>query len=129
MIRRAPLPRRASPLKRSGKPSRYGVKRVEGSDGRSYASAWEREAMGELRLREKIGELRDLKFQVWFHLVVNGTRIESYIADATAVEKKSGKLLVFDAKRGLITSDYARKRKWMKAAHGIEIVELHAPRK
>jgi hypothetical protein len=117
------------------------VKRVEGSDGRSYASAWEREAMGWLRLRQKIGEIDALRFQVWFSLYIDcnaeafirceilglnakrpGIRIESYVADA--VFEEGGFIRIADAKHGLLTPEYRRKRTWM-AALGCAITELH----
>ena len=72
---------------------------------------------------EKAGAISDLKEQVSFALVVNGVTIERYVADFTYTE--DGKFTVADAKNGLITADFKRKRKWMKAAHGIEILELH----
>ena len=107
------------------KRSRYGVKRARTSDGRSYASAWERECAANLRLMEKAGAISDLKEQVSFALVVNGITIERYIADFVYTDKRTGLHVVADAKNGLITADYKRKRKWMKAAHGITITELH----
>ena len=109
--------------------SRYGVKRAVDGAGRSFASGWERTVAGELQLRERIGEIRDLRMQVWYHLEVAGVRIESYVADFVYFDVRLGREVVADAKRGLLTPDYRRKRKWMRAAHGIEILEITpAPR-
>jgi hypothetical protein len=116
--------RRTSPLKRS----RFGVARVKGSDGRSYGSAWEREACSLLRLRERVGEIRDLRFQVWFHLEIGGVRIESYVADAVYTDAATDAVVIVDAKNGLITDTYRRKRKWM-AATGRPITEMHKTRR
>lgn len=105
------------------KRSRYGVKRARTGDGRSYASKWERECAAKLRLLERAGKITDLQEQVRFHLRLNGVLIETYVADFTWTE--AGEPVVADAKAGLITIDYRRKRKWMKAHHGIEIREMH----
>jgi len=107
--------------------SRYGVKKAV-SGARSYASKWEAERGAELLLLESQGFVRNLRFQVWFHLVVNGHKIESYIADAVFVDVRTGKETIEDSKAGLITDTYRRKRKWM-AALGTPITEHHKPRK
>lgn len=111
------------------KKSRYGVAQVRArGEKRAFGSAAEAERGKELRLLEKAGVISDLKFQVPFHLVINAVRIETYIADSTYHDEK-GNFVVEDVKHGLITSNYARKCRWMRAANGIVIHEHHKPRK
>jgi hypothetical protein len=74
----------------------------------------------ELELLEQNGLIRDLQCQVKYELRIKGILIESYVADFVYLE--GGKTVVEDYK-GAITKDYRRKKKWMKAIHGIEITE------
>ena len=67
-----------------------------------------------------MGFISDLKLQVGFELITDGILIEKYIADFTYIE--NGEYVVEDTK-GKKTSDYKRKRKWMKNILGIEIKE------
>jgi len=107
--------------------SRYGVRKVkaEGARGtmRAYGSAGEAARAAVLRLLEERGLIRDLCYQVPFQLRVNSVLIETYIADFTYTRTDDGVDVVEDFKNGLITGDYKRKRRWMKAAHGITIYE------
>jgi len=69
----------------------------------------------------EVGQIYDLQLQVKFELKVNGVLIESYIADFTYYDQQSN-YIVEDTK-GFKTTDYKRKRKWMKNVFGIEIKE------
>lgn len=118
--------------------SRYGVKRVKDSTGREYQSKAEREGMAEFRLREKAGEITELREQVTFWLYIDrdeasgidglagvrcdalgkkasGTRIEGYRADVVWAERGDYRYHVGDFKSGLITPEFQRKARWMAA--------------
>ena len=94
--------------------SRYGVKRVRDGAG-CYGSRAERDRAAQLRLMEKAGLIRDLRFQVRFPLKVNGVTIETYIADAVYYDRETGEFCIEDTKNGLLTDTFKRKAKWMAA--------------
>lgn len=99
-------------------------------DGIWFRSKVEADRFCELRYAERAGEIRELKRQVRFELTggESGFVVERYCADFTYHEKQDG-AWVFIAedvkgKGAPLTSDYIRKRKWMRAVHGIEIREV-----
>lgn len=89
-------------------------------DGIYFRSTKEGKRYIQLRFKQKMGFISDLKLQVVFELITDGILIEKYIADFTYIE--NGEYVVEDTK-GKKTSDYKRKRKWMKNILGIEIKE------
>ena len=89
-------------------------------DGIYFRSTKEGKRYIQLRFKQKMGFISDLKLQVGFELITDGILIEKYIADFTYIE--NGEYVVEDTK-GKKTSDYKRKRKWMKNVLGIEIKE------
>ena len=91
-------------------------------DGIRFASKREAARYGELSMLEKVGEIKELKLQVKFELVKNGHLIESYYADFTYTDVRTGIYIVEDAK-GKRTATYLRKKKWMKNIFGIDIKE------
>lgn len=89
-------------------------------DGIFFRSTKEGNRYIELRFKQKMGLISELKLQVPFELIVEGILIEKYIADFTYIE--NGIFIVEDTK-GKKLSDYRRKKKWMKNIYGIEIKE------
>lgn len=93
-------------------------------DGQKFDSKWEAERFQQLKLMESAGEIRDLRAQVSFDLVVNGQLVCRYIADFVYV--RNGRRVVEDSKsKPTVTRLYKLKAKLMKAIHGIEIVEVY----
>jgi hypothetical protein len=103
------------------KPSKYGNKRTV-VDGITFASKREAKRYGELKMFERTGVIRELKLQVPFDVVLNGTKVCRYIADFAYIDFKE-RYIVEDAK-GKRTALYILKSKLMKAVLGIEIVEV-----
>ncbi len=124
----------ATQLKQMGKqpaakPSKYrNVKTTV--DGEVFDSKREAARWHELQLRERAGQIRNLRRQVGFllHAPVIGydgeaqgmAVVSSYIADF--VYREQGKLVVEDSK-GARTAIYRLKRKHMLIEHGIRIKE------
>ena len=90
-------------------------------DGITFDSKREAARWQALQLMQKAGEITDLERQVRYPIRVNGTEVCCYISDATY--RREGKLVVEDAK-GHRTRDYILKRKLMKAALGIDVIEV-----
>jgi len=91
-------------------------------DGIKFDSRKEARRYRELTLLAAAGELRDLKLQVPFDIVVNGKKVCSYRADFTYTDK-AGQFVVEDAK-GFKTPEYRLKKKLLDACLGIEIREV-----
>lgn len=84
-------------------------------DSRKEAARWI-----ELRLLEKARLISGLQRQVKYDLVVNGTKVCSYVADAVYIE--NGELVVEDTKSvATQTPVFRLKAKLMAAIHGIKI--------
>lgn len=99
--------------------NKYGAKRT--SNG--FASKRESKVAADLTLRQRIGEISELKFQVRFDLIPKIGKQQPcwYVADFTWME--GGLLHVGDAK-GMLTPVYRIKKKLMKWVHDIEIEEM-----
>ena len=69
--------------------NKYGAISTE-VDGIKFHSKKESVRYNELRLLEKAGEIKELKLQVKFELVKNGHLIESYYADFTYTDVRTG---------------------------------------
>lgn len=120
--------------------SKYRAEKVV-VDGELFDSKREARRWNELRLRERAGEIKNLKRQVKYVLLpaqrepdtkgkrggnVKGRVIErevSYYADFVYEDTFSGKLIVEDAK-GMRTDAYILKRKMLLYFHGIRIREV-----
>lgn len=99
--------------------SKYGNTRVE-IDGVSFDSKGEAAYWQQLKLRERAGEISDLKRQVTFRLDVNGQHVCRYIADYCHTE--GGRLVVTDFKSpASMTADFKLKKKLMLACLGIDV--------
>lgn len=91
-------------------------------DGQKFDSKWEAERFEQLKLLEAAGEIRDLRPQVPFPLLVGEELIGAYVADAVYVTS-DGKKVVEDAK-GCKTPLYRWKAKHFRAQYGFAITEV-----
>lgn len=110
-----PAPRKSG----RGRVSKYGNIRTEAA-GMKFDSRREAMRWMVLRLEERAGEIRDLKRQIVYPIVVNGLHICDYRADFVYV--KRGELVVEDSK-GFTTREYKLKAKLMLAVHGLTVLE------
>jgi hypothetical protein len=103
-------------------------------DGITFDSKFEAHRWTELRLEEKAGTIRRLERQRPFAIVINDFPVCTYIADFVyerEIQFASGsswQRIVEDAK-GFRTEIYRLKKKLMRAALGVEILETRARRK
>ena len=106
--------------------SKYGAIRTT-VDGITFDSKGESIRYQQLKLLEAAGEIRDLKRQIKYPLVVNGVKIADYVADFRYVNSDDGAVVVEDFKsKATITPVYRLKKKFMLAIYGITILETHA---
>ena len=98
--------------------SKFGNRKTNGYDSKREAKRAE-----DLKLMEKLGLIKDLRFQVKFPLIPKqiGEQACGYVADFVYTE--NGQMIVEDAK-GFRTPVYAVKRKLMLKEHGIRIREV-----
>ena len=89
-------------------------------DGIRFDSKREAQYWGTLRMRERLGEIKDLQRQVKFGLTVNGQHVADYKADFTYFDVARECRIVADVK-GHETPEFKLKSKLMKACHGITI--------
>lgn len=95
------------------KPNKYRAKR-QTVDGLSFASKHEAKVYGELKLRERAGEITDLRLQPRYHLTINDTLICTYVGDFEFTE--AGRIVCVDAK-GMPTPAYTIKRTLFKVLY------------
>jgi hypothetical protein len=113
------------------RPNKYRNKPVRDEmTGKWFPSQKEYGRWRVLRIREIAGEVRHLKTQVAFLLVVNGVTVATYRADfvyeelqGTKGKKSSSWRRVVEDTKGVRTELYKLKRLLMKALYGIEILE------
>jgi len=89
-----------------------------------FASKAEAKRYGELLLRVRIGEIKNLGAQINYPLKINGVLIANYRADFVYKDYKTGVTVVEDVKASsnkAITDLFKIKAKLMGAIHGIEI--------
>lgn len=105
---------------------KYRNKKTE-LDGITFDSQAEARHYALLKIRERAGEISELKTQVKF-VLADSVRLYgrkrpavTYVADFTYIE--DGKLIVADVK-GMRTPLYILKRHLLMATHGIEILEV-----
>lgn len=106
------------------KPSKYGNTKVTDSSGAVHDSKKEFNRWEVLKLRERAGEITELRRQVPFALVVDGVLICQYIADFVYFD---GKAAVIEDVKSPITRkkpEYRLKLKLMQAIHKIQIIEV-----
>jgi hypothetical protein len=113
---------------------KYGNTKVR-LDGLAFDSKLEARRYQELSILQKSGEIRDLRTQVSYTIVVNGEKICRYVADFVYEKRRPVAVLwgtdwqwttvVEDCKsEATKTATYRLKKKLMKAVHGIAIVEV-----
>jgi Protein of unknown function (DUF1064) len=118
----------ADVLLRKPKPRRhkYNAKRTT-VDGQTFDSQHEAQWFCQLRIRERLGEIRHLRRQVRYPLIVNGVRVAYYQADAVYEERCNGRWIevIADCKSEATRQNrvYRLKRKIM-AALGHPIKEI-----
>lgn len=91
-------------------------------DGQKFDSKWEAERFQQLQLMAAVGEIRDLRAQVRFPLLVGDELIGAYVADAVYTTA-DGRKVVEDAK-GCKTPLYRWKAKHFRAQYGFAITEV-----
>lgn len=102
------------------KPSKYRNKPVI-VDNIRFASKREAAYYGELKMREKAGEVHDVQLQRRYVLAAqNGMLISVYVADFVYHDAVQNKTRVIDVK-GFMTREFVMKRRMMLAFHGIDV--------
>lgn len=96
-------------------------------DGIRFDSKKEALRYGELKLLEKAGEIRDLRLQPAFEIVINGIKVCTYKADFSY--KFKGHIdgrhpAVIEDVKGFKTPVYRLKKKLVEATYGIIITEV-----
>ena len=111
----------AAQEKCSTRRSKFNAKKTT-IDGIVFDSKFEAERYCILSVREKAKEISNLELQVPFDILVNEQKICTYVADFVYIE--DDKRVVEDAK-GVKTPEYRLKKKLMKAALDIDILETY----
>lgn len=110
------------------KHQKYRNRVTETADGR-FDSEAEYHHWCHLKIRQRVGEIKDLRRQVVFELapavVIQGRKRPAlrYVADMVYVE--DGETVVADVK-GAVTPEYRIKRHLMMSVHGISVREILA---
>lgn len=91
-------------------------------DGRRFASKREAARYVVLRLKERAGQIRNLRCQVPVPIVVNGETVTRWVADFVYEEAPEWRTIHEDCK-GYRTDLYKLKKKLVAVAAGIEIRE------
>lgn len=114
-----------SQASKKGRKSKYKAMR-EVVDGLKFDSKHEARVWCELRIKERAGEISNLRRQVPYQLYAS-TRdgaivgdVTVYVADFVYIDTATNEEVVADAK-GVITQTFALKKKMMKVCHNIEI--------
>ena len=104
-------------------PSKYRSRKTVLGD-LTFDSAKEARVWASLQLRERAGEIRGLKRQVRYRLMVNGCHVCSYVSDFVWTE--AGRVTVADCKSAMTRKlrEYRIKAKLFAALTGRPIVEL-----
>lgn len=93
-------------------------------NGQLYDSRREADRHGQLQLLEKNGEVRELRRQVKYVIVVNGVRICSYTADFVYLERRKDEWTeVVEDVKGYPNDRWPMKKKLMKAVLGVDVRE------
>jgi hypothetical protein len=106
------------------KKPKYRNTKIKTPDG-TFDSKREYERWAMQKVRQRAGEISNLRRQVKFNLrCQSGEIIARYWADIVYVEH--GQLVVEDVKSAITKKlpAYRLKKRWMKADHGIDIIEV-----
>lgn len=101
------------------KRSKYGNRKTV-VDGITFDSKREAAYYDELKQRERLGEVDDVKLQEPFVLSINGCLVCTYKADFVFYDIRERRRRVVDVK-GVKTKDFIIKQKLMRAVHGIDV--------
>lgn len=103
---------------------KYLNQRTTGADGVVHDAKGECERWEELKLLERAGQIRSLRRQVPFALVVSGVLVCTYIADF--VYEEGAATIVEDRKspRTRQLAAFRIKAKLMQAIHGLQVREI-----
>lgn len=102
--------------------SKFNAVRCE-ADGIFFDSKKERDRYQQLKLLERGREIKNLKLQPAFPLIVNGVKIGTYKADFGYDDMRADQEIVEDVK-GFKTPVYRLKKKLVAAIYGIEVREV-----
>lgn len=107
--------------------NKYRAKKIRTAEG-VFDSKAELARWNELKLLERAGEIKNLRRQVRYKMVINGVHVCDYIADADYWGRVKGDKfgLVVEDTKGVRTPLYRLKAKLMKAVHGVTITEVSA---
>ncbi len=108
-------------LSKKKKRLKYGNRIIKTPEG-NFASQWEHEYWGKLKLLARAGEIKHLAKQVKYKLRFNGVHIAEYIADFV-YEDARGKAVIVDTKSSATAKlpEFRIKKNLMKALYGIDI--------
>lgn len=115
---------KASLMTNTRRRNKFNAVRTE-VDGHFFASKKEARVYAQLTLRQKAGEIKDLKCQVKIPLLAYGLegrfeQIATYIVDFTFYDMKEARLRYVDAK-GVKTALFILKAKIVNANYGMEV--------
>jgi shikimate 5-dehydrogenase len=104
--------------------NKYNASKVE-RDGIIFDSQKEANQYFALQARQRAGEIANLQRQPRFDIIVNGTKIATYIADAQYDDLLKQKTIIEDTKSNPTrTPVYRLKKKLVEALYGISITEV-----
>lgn len=114
------------------KKNKFGAKKVK-ADGYTFDSTREHQRYCELKIKQRIGEIADLKVHPKFHINVNDTDICTFTADTSYLEfypfgdGKATRFIVEDVKSEITAKlrGFVLVKKLMKAVHNIDVRVVH----
>lgn len=92
-------------------------------NGIRFDSRKEANRYKDLLLAHEANEIEDLETQPVFQIEINGKKVCKYVADFRYRDRRTGEIVVEDVK-GVRTQVYKLKKKLLKAAHGVDVVEI-----
>jgi hypothetical protein len=99
--------------------------RVTELDGHKFASAKESRRYADLKLMERAGEIRFLRIQPKFPLIVGATKVAEYWADFAYVRNVDDIQVIEDVKSPITRKNPLYRLKFkMMAAMGLHVVEV-----
>jgi hypothetical protein len=119
-----PQPRKSEVEARPKRKNKYGNEVVR-HEGLTFHSKKELKRWLVLELLLKCGEIKDLRRQVAYPLVVNGVTVSRYTADFVYLTQ-DGRTVVEDTKSEATAQDrsYGLRKRLVKALYNIDIVEV-----
>ena len=121
---RAGAPPMPAALVPKAKPPKYGNRKTVDATGAVHDSTGEFRRWQELELLERSGSIRQLRRQVPYALVVEGSLIATYVADFVY---QDGEATIVEDHKSPVTRklrDYRMKLKLMQALHKVQIREV-----